>query len=286
VGIALLVTMRPQHWIKSVLVAAAPLTAGKLLTPTVALHTALAFVAFCLASSALYCVNDVFDRRADRGHPRKRHRPVAAGELPLPVALAAATVLGAAALAVATPNPLRLVIGCYLALNLAYSAGLKQLPVVELAIVASGFLLRTLAGGPANGIPLSQWFVIVASFGSLFIVTGKRLSERLQLGAAAARTRPSLMAYPVTYLQLVVGVSVAVTITAYGLWAFEVGGQRPGPPWAAISIAPFVIALLRFLLDVDAGLAQEPEQVLLHDRVFQCLALCWLITFSLSVLHG
>jgi decaprenyl-phosphate phosphoribosyltransferase len=278
--------MRPEHWVKSLLVAAAPLTAGMLFTPSVAVHTTLAFVAFCLASSALYCVNDVCDADADRGHPRKQYRPVATGEVSPGVAIAAAVVLGGAALAIATPNPLRLVIGCYLAINLLYSAGLKQLPVIELTIVASGFLLRTLAGGPANGIPLSQWFVIVASFGSLFIVTGKRLSERLQLGTATARTRPILAAYPITYLQTVVGVSVAVTIAAYGLWAFEVGGQRPGPPWAAISIAPFVVAVLRYLLDVDAGVAQEPERILLHDRVLQCLALLWLITFSLSVLHG
>ena len=278
--------MRPEHWVKSVLVAAAPLTAGTLLTPHAALHTALAFVAFCLASSAVYCMNDVYDAAADRDHPHKRYRPVAAGELPPGIAIAAAVLLGGAALAVAAPNPLRLVIGCYLAINLAYSAGLKRLPVIELAIVASGFLLRTLAGGPANGIPLSQWFIIVASFGSLYLVTGKRLSERLQLGSAAARTRPILLAYPVTYLQTVIGISVAVTIAAYGLWAFEVGGQRPGPPWAAISIAPFVLALLRFLLDVDAGIAQEPERILLRDRVLQCLGLLWLITFSLSVLHA
>jgi decaprenyl-phosphate phosphoribosyltransferase len=278
--------MRPEQWVKNLLVAAAPLTAGTLFSPSVAAHTALAFVAFCLASSALYCVNDVCDAEADRDHPRKRHRPVAAGEVSVRIAIGAAVVLGGAALAVATPNPLRLVIACYLVLNLAYSAGLKQLPVIELAIVASGFLLRTLAGGPANGIPLSQWFVIVASFGSLFIVAGKRLSERIQLGPAAARTRPILTAYPVTYLQTVIGISVAVTIAAYGLWAFEVGGERPGPPWAAISIAPFVVALMRYLLDVDAGVAQEPERILLRDRVLQCLALLWLITFSLSVLHG
>ena len=278
--------MRPEHWTKNVLVAAAPLAAGTLFTANAAAHTALAFLAFCLASSALYCVNDVFDVASDRRHPRKRLRPVAAGEVPINLAIATSVVLAAAALAVATPQPLRLVIGCYLALNLAYSAGLKHQAVIELAIVASGFLLRALAGGPATGIPLSQWFVIVATFGSLFIVTGKRLSETVQMGAAAARTRPILAAYTISYLRMVIGISVAVTIAAYGLWAFEVGGHRPGPPWAAFSIAPFVLALLRFLLDVDAGVAQEPERILLHDRVLQCLAAVWLLCFSLSVLHG
>jgi decaprenyl-phosphate phosphoribosyltransferase len=282
----LLVTMRPRQWIKNVLVAAAPLSAGTILHAGPAGRTALAFVAFCLASSALYCVNDVWDAASDRHHPRKRLRPVAAGELSPTTALVASVLLGTVAVAIATPNPLRVVIVSYLAINVAYSAGLKHQPVIELAIVASGFLLRAIAGGPATGIPLSQWFLIVAAFGSLFIVAGKRLSERLQVGEAAAVSRPILASYSASYLRMVVAVAVAVTVTAYGLWAFEVGADHSGPPWAAISIAPFVIALLRYLLDVDAGTAQEPEQILMRDRMLQGLAVIWLLTFSLSVLHG
>ena len=106
------------------------------------------------------------------------------------------------------------------------------------------------------------------------------------MGEFAVTTRPSLARYPVSYLRMVIGVSVAVTVSAYGLWAFEVGARRPGPPWAALSIVPFVIALLRYLLDVDAGTAQEPEQILIHDRALQALGALWLLTFSLSVLHG
>jgi decaprenyl-phosphate phosphoribosyltransferase len=263
----LVITMRPQQWIKNVLVGAAPFAAGIILHPKPAAQTALAFVAFCLAASGIYCINDVLDAESDRHHPRKRHRPVAAGEL-------------------STPNALRLVIISYLVLTVAYSAGLKHQPVIELAIVASGFLLRAIAGGPATGIPLSQWFLIVAAFGSLFMVAGKRLSENLQLGEAASRTRPILARYSASYLRMVIGVSVAVTATAYGLWAFEVGNNRSGPPWPAISIAPFVVALLRFMLDVDAGTAQQPENILLHDRTLQCLGVLWLVSFSLGVLHG
>ncbi len=281
----LIITMRPQQWIKNVLVAAAPLAAGTILQPATAGRTVLAFVVFCMAASSLYCANDVWDAAADRHHPRKRLRPVASGALSPRAAVIAAVLLAGAALAIATPNPLRLVIGCYLAINLAYSAGLKNQPVIELAIVASGFLLRAIAGGPATGIPLSQWFLIVAAFGSLFIVTGKRLSEILQVGDAVGFTRPILASYTVSYLRMVAGVSVAVTVTAYGLWAFEVGTDRSGPSWAAISIAPFVIALLRFLLLVDAGTAQEPEQILIHDHVLQALGVLWLLAFSLSVLH-
>ena len=278
--------MRPQQWIKNVLVGAAPFAAGIILHPKPAAQTALAFAAFCLAASAIYCINDVLDAASDRHHPRKRHRPVAAGELSPRTAVLAGVVLAAAAIAVATPNALRLVIISYLVLTVAYSAGLKHQPVIELAIVASGFLLRAIAGGPATGIRLSQWFLIVAAFGSLFMVAGKRLSENLQLGEAASRTRPILARYSASYLRMVIGVSVAVTATAYGLWAFEVGNNRSGPPWPAISIAPFVVALLRFMLDVDAGTAQQPESILVHDRTLQCLGVLWLVTFSLGVLHG
>lgn len=278
--------MRPAQWVKNLLVCAAPLAAGIILHAAAALHTALAFVAFCLASSAVYCVNDVRDAEADRNHPAKCRRPVASGELSARAAVLAAVVLGAIAVGIAAPDPLRLVIVAYLVISLAYSLGLKREPVIELAVVASGFLLRAIAGGPANGVPLSQWFLIVAGFGSLFMVTGKRLSEQARLGADAVLARQVSAAYSPTYLRMVVGVSVAVTASAYGLWAFDVGQGRSGVPWAAISIAPFVIALLRYMRDVDAGAAHEPEQILLHDRTMQCLGALWLVTFSLSVFHG
>ena len=283
---ALVITFRPRQWLKNLLVAAAPLAAGTLLHPGPAAQTALAFAAFCLASSALYCLNDVCDAASDRHHPRKRLRPVAAGQLSVRAALGCAVVLAGAALAIAAPNSLRVVIAFYLVLSASYSLGLKRQAVIELAIVASGFLLRAVAGGPATGIPLSQWFLMVAGFGSLFVVAGKRLSETMQMGEDVTLTRPLHAAYRVSYLRMLVGVSVAVTCTAYALWAFEVGADRSGPPWAAISVAPFVIALLRYLQDVDAGTAEEPEQIMLNDHVLQVLALLWLASFSLSVLNG
>lgn len=278
--------MRPRQWIKNVLVAAAPLAAGDITKASVAIHTLIAFVAFCLASSAVYCFNDVWDAAADRLHPRKRTRPIAANVLPASVAMTAAGVLAAASIAVATPNPLRLVIVIYLAANVAYALGLKHQPVIELAFVASGFLLRAIAGGPATGIPLSQFFLIVASFGSLFMVAGKRLSELVQLGDEATLSRPILASYSQSYLRMVVAVSAGVTVSAYSLWAFEVGGRHSGFHWATVSIAPFVVALLLYALDVDAGRAEEPEQIVLRDRTLQVLVLLWLVTFSAAALRG
>ena len=278
-----LAILRPEHWIKNLLVAAAPLAAGMLGREHVAIATAQAFAAFCLAASAVYCVNDVCDVERDRHHPRKRLRAVASGAVPVRAALILAAVCAGASIALCSTNSLRLVIGVYLALNAAYSLGLKNEPVVELCIVASGFLLRAVGGGPANHIPLSRWFLLVAGFGSLVIVAGKRLSELVQLGDGEPLARPLLARYNLSYLRMVVGIASAITVTAYALWAFEVGSTRTGFPWATLSIVPLVVALLRYLLDADAGRAEAPERFLVTDRTLQFLGVAWFVIFLLAV---
>ena len=138
-------------------------------------------------------------------------------------------------------------------LQILYSAFLKHLPVVDLAVVASGFLLRAIAGGVATGIPLSQWFLLVASFGSFFMVAGKRYSEMKSLGAEAG-TRRSLTRYSESYLRFAWMLAAVMVVISYSLWAFENRGNPPlGVPWTAISIAPFTLGLLQYALEVDAG---------------------------------
>ena len=154
----------------------------------------------------------------------------------------------------------------------AYSLGLKHQAVIELGIVASGFLLRAVAGGPATGIPLSQWFLIVAAFGSLFMVAGKRLSELVALDGAHPREPADA-----GELHRVVpadGRRRQRVRDHRGLLPVGLRGRRghdEGVPWAAVSVAPLVIAMLRYALDVDRGRAQEPEQIVLRDRVLQVL---------------
>lgn len=275
--------LRPKQWTKNLLVAAAPLAAGTILQPQTALRTLLAFVVFCLASSATYCVNDVLDAEADARHPTKRSRPVASGEIGHRVALGLGAALAAAALVLAQPLTFRLVVAGYLVLTLAYSTRLKGQPVLELGLVSAGFLLRAVGGGAATGLPLSQWFLIVTAFGSLFMVTGKRLSELVTAADADAVVRRSLTYYPLSYLRMILGISAGVTITGYCLWAFEVGAAHSGGVWSALSIAPFVLAMLRYALDADMGRAEEPEAVLLRDPGLQALGLLWLATFALGV---
>ncbi len=279
-------TSRPKQWTKNLLVMAAPLAAGELLDPDVAVSTLLAFVAFCLMSSAVYHVNDVADREADRAHPRKSKRPVAAGEMSVRSALVVAGVLVILSLAVASAAGTSLVVlmGSYGVLQLLYAFWLKHEPVMDIAVVAVGFLMRAVAGGLAASLPISQWFLLVAGFGSLFIVAGKRYSELHTLGHEAG-TRRSLVRYTGTYLRFVWSTAAAATVMSYSLWAFEMS-QGTSEPWHMLSIGAFVLGVLRYAVDIDAGTAAEPEDIVLADRVLQGLGVVWLVLVALGIMHG
>lgn len=280
---ALLRSARPRQWSKNVLVVAAPLAGGVLDEPGVLPQVVGAFVSFTLAASAVYLFNDVKDADADRRHPTKRTRPVASGALAPARAIAAAAVLAVAAMAVALAvgPALTATMAVYLVMQAAYALWLKHQPVLDLAVVSAGFLLRAIAGGVATDVELSQWFLLVASFGSLFMVAGKRYSELHHLGEASG-TRRSLETYSESYLRFVWSLAASVTVTAYSLWAFEIRGDSE-ISWQPISIAPFVLGLMRYAVDIDRGLAGEPEDAVMRDRVLQVLCLVWLATFALGV---
>ncbi len=155
--------------------------------------------------------------------------------------------------------------------------------MIDLAVVSSGFLLRAVAGGVATAIPLSQWFLLVASFGSLFMVAGKRYSELKSLGVDAG-TRKSLERYSQSYLRFVWMLAAGTVLVSYSLWAFENRGDAwLGVPWTALSIAPFTLALLQYALEIDAGQAGEPEDIVLGDRILQALGVLWLILIAIAV---
>ena len=284
----LLRATRPRQWFKSLLVFAAPLLSGKFTEREVLGDAFVAFVAFVLAAAAVYLVNDVRDVESDRAHPTKRRRPVAAGTLRSSTAAWAAGVLGVAALAVsllADPD-LLVVIAIYLALSMLYCFRLKDEPVIDIAIIAAGFLLRAIAGGAAAGIELSQWFLLAASFGSLFMAAGKRHSEVLLASQGGPAIRASLASYSPSYLRFVWTVSAGLLIMTYGLWAFELRQESGGSWWYVGSMAPFVLAVLRYALDVDRGSAGEPEDLALGDRMLEVLAVCWLVMVAIAVYSG
>ncbi len=285
---AVIRTARPKQWTKNVLVFAAPAAAGVLDQRDAILQTLVAFVGFCLAASGTYFFNDANDAAADRLHPTKRMRPIAAGDLDVRTARVIAVVLILLSFAVTAPiNDFKLlgVVAGYVLVTLSYTLWLKYEPVIDLAAVASGFVFRAIAGGVATNVPLSDWFLIVAGAGSLFIVTGKRHAEQVELGSDSLDHRRTLGEYSTAFLGYVRAVASGVMITAYCLWAFENAAKTGDETWFRLSIVPFVIAVLRYALVVDQGGGGAPEEVVLSDRVLQVVGVIWAIMFALGV-HG
>jgi decaprenyl-phosphate phosphoribosyltransferase len=290
VVIGLIKAVRPRQWVKNLLVLAAPLAAlgGNVRYDYAEVlgKVSIAFAVFCLASSCVYLVNDARDVEADRQHPTKRFRPIAAGVVPEWLAYTVAVVLGGGALGISwlvSPN-LALVMAIYIAIQLAYCFGLKHQAVLDICIVSSGFLIRAIAGGVAADIPLSQWFLLVMAFGSLFMAAGKRYAELQLAERTGAKIRKSLENYTTTYLRFVWTMSATAVVLCYGLWAFERDGSTGS--WFVVSMVPFTIAILRYAVDVDGGMAGEPEEIALRDRVLQFLAIAWIGTVGAAVLFG
>ncbi|GAA1879759.1 decaprenyl-phosphate phosphoribosyltransferase [Williamsia serinedens] len=277
--------VRPRQWVKNILVLAAPVAAGAVGDADVIARTAVAFVVFSMAASCIYLVNDALDVEADRAHPTKRYRPIAAGVVPQSLAFVLAAVLGVGALALsflANWN-LAVVIAVYIGIQLGYCFGLKHQAVIDVCIVSSGFLLRAIAGGVAAELPkgLSQWFLLVMAFGSLFMAAGKRYAELQLAERTGAKIRKSLEYYTTTYLRFVWTLSATAVVLCYGLWAFS--RDHDENVFYAVSMVPFTVAILRYAVDVDGGQAGEPEEIALGDRVLQCLAVAWLVCVGVAV---
>jgi decaprenyl-phosphate phosphoribosyltransferase len=232
-------------------------------------------------------MNDLFDRDADRAHPTKRFRPVAAGVISPAAAAISALVLMASAVAIGGSvlgARFGVALGFYAGINVAYNVGLKREPVIDMAAVASGFVIRAIAGGLAAGVVLSNWFLIVASFGSLFVVAGKRHAD---YGALAGVGRSDTLAadYTDVFLRFVRTVAAGVAICGYCLWAFDraAGVHRGRAVWLELTVVPFVLAVLRYALLVEAGEGGAPEDVILGNRVILALGAIWLALFVVGV---
>ncbi|WP_405133984.1 decaprenyl-phosphate phosphoribosyltransferase [Nocardia sp. NBC_01388] len=283
--------VRPRQWVKNVLVLAAPLAAGKDAAGHLVVndmqvlgHVGIAFVAFCLAASGIYLVNDALDVEADRAHPTKRYRPIAAGVVPVNLAYMLSVVLLVVSITLSFVASwhLAVVMAVYIGIQLAYCFGLKHQAVLDICIVSSGFLLRAVAGGAAADIKLSQWFLLIMAFGSLFMAAGKRYAELKIALDTGAKIRKSLQYYTATYLRFVWTLSATAVVVFYGLWAFE-QGRIKDTDWFAISMVPFTIAVLRYAVDVDGGEAGEPEEIALGDRILQFLAIAWIGAVGVAV---
>jgi decaprenyl-phosphate phosphoribosyltransferase len=260
---------RPRQWIKNVLVVIAPAAAGALTRPAVAGAVFVALIAFCLLSSATYLVNDVRDAERDRRHPRKRFRPVAAGELSPARALRIAAIMAA----------LGLVAVGYLALTTSYSFWWRHVVVADIVAIAGGFVLRAVAGGVAAGVPLSRSFLGVTSACALFLVAGKRYAE-LTGARERSLTRVTLGKYSRRLLRWLMLAAAALACLAYLRWAFT----RPQfGPWVELSSLPFVMWLGRYLIMLAAGYGEAPEELILRDPGLLALGAAWAALFVAGI---
>ena len=296
---ALIKEARPKQWAKNVLVFAAPGAAGVLTHRQPLVRSLIMFVAFCMASAGTYYWNDILDVEADRVHAKKRFRPIASGAIPLGTARVVGTLLlvGGPALAFTTRWHAGVACIIYVVLTTTYSKIWKHIAVVDLIAVAGGFVVRAIAGAAATHVPMSSWFVLSTTFGSLFIVTGKRYAELRELGDAPAHARATLDDYSLGFLRIVLSISCCATLVSYCIWAFEGKANRGvvGNVAAAtvghshallfyqLSIIPMLTALLRYLLILEQGHGAAPEEIFAADRTLQILGLLWVAVFATGV---
>jgi decaprenyl-phosphate phosphoribosyltransferase len=279
-ALAVLRTSRPRQWPKNLLVFAAPLAGASLGRRDGLAYALVAAAAFGFASVAVYFVNDVADAERDRRHPRKRNRPVASGELPKKhaIVLGAGCALAGLAAGLLINEPLlTATVAAYLGLSFAYSWKLKQIPVIELLFVASGFLLRVLGGAAATHVPPSGWFLLVCSLGALGVALAKRYSELTSLGADALKHRPVMRWYRPAALRLSQIAVGAGMIAAYLAWAAAEHGDTRY--WHLASALPLAAALVRFAVLTGRRTAAPVEDMLTRDGPMLACEACWLALF-------
>ena len=283
---------RPTQWAKQVFVLVGPAYGAIDGHGVRWWAVAWAVAAFCMAASACYAFNDIRDRDADRAHPRKRRRPVASGRVPVGVAGGFAAILFVGALGAATmvPGPWTLAaVGAYIASTLAYSAGLKRAVILDVIILALGFVLRVLGGCAAAGVAPSTWLLNVTFFVSMFLALGKRLGERRVMEAAgvdAALARSAQAGYTVEFLRMAVVVTAVATLVTYAGYVHARDADfTHGFNLLWLTILPATYGLLRCIVLVERGVYDDPTELATKDAAFQAsAALFGLITLGLVVL--
>lgn len=287
---ALLKTMRPRQWTKNGFIFAALVFDKQLVIPNSVLRTLAGFVLFCLISSAVYIFNDLSDIEADRLHPDKRNRPIPSGKLPVGVAWGAGAVLVALSLGLGylLSPAFAVVVAVYFLMNLAYTKWLKHILILDVIIIAAGFVLRVVAGVALIHVErFSPWLYVVMSLLSLFLGFGKRRAELAVLSDDdAASHRKVLHGYTIPLLDQYIMIVSATTIVAYSFYTFS-APNVPTNHSMMLSIPFVVYAIFRYMYLVEVKHAGgAPEEILLFDRPFQVGMVLWglvvLIVFYLS----
>lgn len=271
--------LRPKQWTKNLLLLVAPFSAGIGFDSKV-LTIILGFITFCFASSFGYVVNDLVDMNIDRLHPTKSNRPFASGDLSRKSGglILLFLALGTGSLFFFLPIKFNLLVILYLINTFVYTIYLKNVPVIELFSVASGFVLRLISGAIILDLVVSEWFLIVGGFGALFVVTTKRLAEINMNGTHEIRSVSK--SYTLDFLLSSANISVAVTISAYSFWAFS---HAANPFWYQLTLLPFVMAAFRYRWMLDNKNIEAPEDAIFSDKTLIILGSFFFMILTLAV---
>ena len=284
---ALVLATRPRQWVKNLLVFAAPVAGGAITNDDVFWRAAAAGVAFVLASSACYLINDIYDADRDRLHPEKRHRPIAANQVNTTIATVTAAALLVLALGVALAvdrEGLTVALLGYMGLTIAYSSGGKNVPGLELLMLAAGFVLRAVAGAAATAVQPSNWFLGVCCLAALMIAIGKRQAELTRLGWTAAAHRATLAHYSTALLRRARIVTAVGMVVAYSCWAMTRHGSHDRL-LAIPTLLPVIAACVRLGRLNDRGEGDAPELVLYRDAWMLFYVVSWLVLFAFGPAH-
>jgi len=285
---ALLRLMRPRQWIKNGFVLAPLFFTPEAVTVLNLVTAAVAFVVFCLISGAVYAINDTCDREADRQHPAKRLRPVASGAVSVAqaVALAAGLIVAAAALALALlPGQAVLLVLVYLVVNLGYSLWLKQVAILDVMLIAIGFVLRVDAGAAAIAVEPSAWITVCTGLLALFIALAKRRDDLVR--ALGADHRRSLAGYNLRFIDAALAMVLGALVVSYTIYTLDAGVMLRFGSNKVYFTLPFVIAgVLRYLqITLVEERSGSPTDLALTDRFLVAAVAGWLLTFA-AVLYG
>jgi 4-hydroxybenzoate polyprenyltransferase len=288
--LALIRSLRPEQWLKNGFVLAPIVFSGLAADRQAWLRCLLAVIAFCAASSATYLINDVFDRSADRSHPSKRHRPIASGEVSVPLAVAAAAVLTATAitLALALDGWFPAVLVSYLALTGLYSVALKEAVFVDVLVVAAGFVLRVVGGAVAIDVPISRWLLLCAYLLALYLALGKRRAELALLGEEAGNHRVVLGKYTMPMVDQAISVVLGATVLAYALYTLAPDTVAKVGSEGLMATVPVVLyGLLRYLYLLHRHeLGGSPTRALITDRPLLACVVVWLAVAAIVIGAG
>jgi 4-hydroxybenzoate polyprenyltransferase len=284
--------LRPRQWTKNLLLFAALVFAEELFDADAVVLASLGFAAFCLASSSVYIINDLLDAERDRLHPEKRNRPIASGAISpgRAAVVAAALTVASASLALAfwVAPAFGIAAILYVGLTHFYSLAGKNVVILDVLLIAFGFVIRAIAGALAIAVPISDWFILCMAFLALFLAVSKRKSELVALKEAAGNTRPVLERYTETSLNTYTAVTMAATLICYGLYILDFQRQAgTDSRFLTLTFPIVVFGVFRYHhLAETTGMGDRPEEVLLRDRPIQLSAMAFALVAVVALYLG